>query len=95
MKEILTTALKEISFYRDDVMDFVRIMGESLLDALKLDLEYEYTRKIIENSKNFNNPFISFTRNLIKSFFRAFDVYVTLIDFLNYFPSRYVMILLG
>ena len=36
---------------------------------------------------------LSFTRNLIKSFFRAFDAYNTLCDFLIYFPLKYAIVL--
>lgn len=40
VREIISTAFREIPEYRDDIGDFVRIMATTLLDSLTLDLKF-------------------------------------------------------
>jgi hypothetical protein len=62
------------------------------MDGLSIDFKFEYTKKIISDSKNFNNAELSFTRNLIKSFFRAYDIFEALINYFDFFPVPYIKI---
>ena len=75
------------------MIDFYRFIEDTAIETLHIDLDFKFTPEIIKNSTNFQNPELSFTKNLIKSFYRIQDLYSSMTSILKFFPREYRQLL--